>query len=92
MPLQRTMTFYGDERDAHGMPTPYEHYLVIASEWIESGSGIASIMSLTESRKSAIAQGATHTEIDRTGGPEGAMKKAEDFLTATHSSLKKLVS
>jgi hypothetical protein len=74
------------------MPTPYEHYLVIATGWIESGSGIASIMSLTDSRKSGIAQGATHNEIDRTGGPEGAMKKAEDFLTEKHRGLKKLVS
>jgi hypothetical protein len=41
------VTFYGDERDAYGMPIPFNRYLVVAAPWPSEqsvGSAIATVM------------------------------------------------
>ena len=51
-----TITFYGQQADAHGMPVPFHHYLVIATEAPYLGNGaVASITALTESAMPAQA-------------------------------------
>ncbi len=92
MSLHSIMTYYGDKEDASGMPDPYFRYLVVASPWIKAGSGSASIMPLTEARAQGIAQGPSHTVIAKVGGPEAALKLAEEFLGKEHPGLNRLVS
>src|SRR5271157_3570647 len=87
-----TMTYHGNDDDSHGMPKPWFHYLVLASPSAKPGSGTASIVPLSESRAKGIAQGPSHTIIAKEGGPEAALKMAEEFLDKEHPGLKKIIS
>ena len=94
MALHRTMTYYGEqENDNDGeLPTTWFHYLVIASPGSKAGSGVASIITLSEARAQAIAQGPSHTIFAKEGGPQTALVKAEEFLDHHHPGLKKIIS
>ena len=92
MALHCTMTYQGNDEDASGMPNPWFHYLVLASPGAKTGSGTASIISLSEARAKGIAQGPSHTIIAKTGGPEAAIKLAEEFLDKEHPDLKKITT
>jgi hypothetical protein len=92
MALHCTVTYHGEEEDANGMPNPWFHYLVVASSGAKPGSGMASIISLSEARAAGIAQGPSHMIIAKVGSPEAAIKQAEEFLTTEHPGLKKIVS
>ncbi len=92
MAIHSTMTYHGDNNDPNGMPDPWFHYLVVASPGPKPGSGTASIVSLSEARAKAIGQGPSHTIIAKEGGPEAALKMAEQFLDDEHAGLKKIVS
>ena len=92
MALHCTMSYFGEEERSNGMPDPWFHYLVVASDGHKVGSGVASIMSLSESRAAAVAQGASLTLLSQTGGPAAALKEAEAFLDRRHPDLKKIVS
>ncbi|MEJ7638314.1 MAG: hypothetical protein WKF75_10155 [Singulisphaera sp.] len=86
------MSYFGQEEDAHGMPNPWYHYLVVASPGPKAGSGVASIISLSAAKRSRIAQGSSHSIVAKEGGPEAALCKAEDYLDDQHPELKKIVS
>jgi hypothetical protein len=92
MALHRTMTYYGEEDNDGELPTTWFHYLVIASRGSKSGSGVASITTLSEARAQAIAQGPSHTIFAKDGSPESALVKAEEFLDHHHPGLKKIIS
>lgn len=49
--INRTVTFYGSNRDQFGMPNPFYRYLIIENEapWLGDSHYIASILSLTDS-------------------------------------------
>ena len=92
MALHRTMTFYGEEENDDDLPTTWFHYLVIASPGSKAGSGVASIITLSEARAQAIDHGPSHTIFVKDGGPETALVKAEEFLDHHHPGLKKIIS
>ena len=69
--------FWGAQDDAHGTQTPRHSYLVISSPYIDPGTGIASVLPLTE--------GATFTDryfIVEDGGESAAMEAAIKALEA----------
>lgn len=92
MALHCTMTYHGTTLDEYGMPDPWFHYLVVASPGPKVGSGVAAIISLTAARAKRIAQGESLMVLAESGGPQGALKKAESLLDEEHPGLKKLVS
>ncbi len=92
MAVHRTLSYFGQEEDAHGMPNPWYHYLVVASPGPKAGSGVASIISLSAARRSGMAQSPSHTIVAKEGGPEAAFSKAEEYLDGRHPELKKIVS
>jgi hypothetical protein len=92
MAIHCTMTYFGEQEDGQGMPRPWFHYLVVASPWVKPGSGSASIIALSEERAKGVAQGPSKILIAKQGGPEEAVKLAEEFLDKEHKGLKKIVS
>jgi hypothetical protein len=87
------MTYYGHEESAlDDLPETWYHYLVIASTGPKAGSGVASIITLSQARALALAHGPSHTIFAKEGGPEAALVQAEQFLTAHHPGLKKIIS
>ena len=92
MALHRTMTYYGEEDNDDDLPTRWYHYLVIASPGPKAGSGVATIITLSQARAQAIAHGPSHTILAKEGGPESALAKAEDFLDHHHPGLRKIIS
>jgi hypothetical protein len=90
--LHCTMTFYGDERDGPDLPKTWYHYLVVASPGARAGSGVASILTLSEARADGMTHGPSHTIISSEGGPEAALDMAEQFLTRHHPGLNKIIS
>jgi hypothetical protein len=92
MALHRTMTYYGEEDHDRDLPRAWYHYLVIASPGSKYGSGVASIITLSQARAEAVTQGPSHIITAQEGGPEGALSEAEAFLDRHHHGLKKIVS
>jgi hypothetical protein len=92
MALHRVMTYYGHEVNVEDLPATWYHYLVIASPGPKPGSGVASIITLSEARPKAIAHGASHTIVANEGGPEAALAKVEKFLDEHHPGLHKIIS
>jgi len=45
--IKSLVRFWGEEREASGMPIPYNCYFVMASPWQTPGSGIASIVQIS---------------------------------------------
>jgi hypothetical protein len=43
-----TITFFGGAVDAFGMPEQFHNYLVVASPWQVKGSGVASVVALSD--------------------------------------------
>jgi len=80
--IKSVIKFFGTARNANGMPDPYFSYLVVASPWQDNGSGIATIISLSESSVLSIANPATvnphHVELS--GGEKAAYDKAVGAL------------
>jgi hypothetical protein len=46
--IKAHVKYFGQERDEHGMPTPYHSYLVVSSPWQEDESAVASVIPLAE--------------------------------------------
>ena len=92
MALHRTMTYYGEEDHDKELPSIWYHYLVIASPGPKAGSGVASILTLSQARAHAIERGPSHTLFAKEGGPETALAKAEAFLDHHHPGLRKIIS
>lgn len=92
MALHSIMTYHGIAEDDYGMPNPWYHYLVVASPGANLGSGVASILPLSEARATGIGQGASHTIIVREGGPVAAINQAEAFLDTEHPGLRKIIT
>ena len=69
--IKASVKFYGNTKDDLGMPSPYHSYLVIASPWLEPGSGIASVMGVTAN--SPLPD--HHHEIARSGGEQAAYER-----------------
>jgi hypothetical protein len=92
MALHRTMTYYGEEANDDDLPMTWYHYLVIASPGLSIGSGVASIITLSQARAQAINHGPSHTIFVKVGGPESALVKAEEFLDHHHPGLRKIAS
>jgi hypothetical protein len=92
MALHRTMTYYGEEEPTDDLPAVWYHYLVIASPGPKAGSGVASIITLSQARAHAIAHGPSHMIFAKEGGPESALTAAEEFLDHHHPGLRKIIS
>ncbi len=90
--IHRTVTYLGEETDSHGMPSPWYHYLLTSRPGPNSGSGVASILPLSESRATGVAQGSSRRIAVDEGGPEAALSQAEQFLDDQHAPLKKIAS
>jgi len=90
MALHRTMTYYGEEHNYQDLPTVWYHYLVIAGPGTKAGSGVASIITLSQAK--AISDASSRTIFAKDGGPATALAKAEEFLDHHHPGLKKIVS
>ncbi|HEX8200132.1 MAG TPA: hypothetical protein VF590_06565 [Isosphaeraceae bacterium] len=86
------MSYFGEENDQHGMPKPWYHDIVVASPGPRAGSGVATIVSLSEARATGLAQGPSHTIVAPGGGAEAALCRAEEFLDSQHQGLKKIIS
>jgi len=63
-----TITFFGGKADAFGMPKQFHNYLVVASPWQVKGSGIASVVALSDAPTPTPA-----TVISPKGGATAAM-------------------
>jgi len=85
------MTYYGEE-DHDDLPRVWYDYLVIASPGHKAGSGVASIITLSQARAQAISHGPAHTIFAEDGGPPTALAKAEEFLDRHHPRLRKIIS
>jgi hypothetical protein len=92
MALHCTMTYYGEEDHGAGLPATWYHYLVIASPGPKAGSGLASILTLSQAKGKDLASGPSHTILTDAGGPEAALERAEHFLDSQHHGLKKILS
>ena len=92
MALHCTMTYYGEEVEGHDLPRKWYHYLVVASAGTKPGSGVASILTLSDARADGMNRGPSHTVFAPDGGPETALKMAEEFLSQHHPGLKKIIS
>ena len=92
MALHRTMTYHGEEHNDGDLPAVWYHYLVIASPGHKAGSGVASIITLSQARAQAISYGPSHIIFTKEGGPETALAKAEEFLDHHHAGLRKIIS
>jgi hypothetical protein len=92
MALHCTMTYYGEEGDGLDLPRQWHHYLVIASPGTKPGSGIASILMLSETGAKGMSRGPSHTILTQEGGPNKALEMAEEYLSRHHSGLKKIIS
>jgi hypothetical protein len=86
------MTYYGEEGEGLDLPRKWYHYLVVASPGTKPGSGVASILTLSEARAEGMSGGPSHTIFAQEGGPDAALGFAEEFLTRHHPGLKKIVS
>jgi hypothetical protein len=92
MALHRTMTYHGQEGDDDDLPAVWYHYLVIASPGPKAGSGVASIITLSQAKPESFSHGPSHTIFAKEGGPATALAKAEEFLDHHHPGLRKIVS
>jgi hypothetical protein len=86
------MTYYGEEDHSADLPRTWYHYLVIASPGTKAGSGLASIITLSQAKGRDMASGPSHIITANEGGPEAALAKAEQFLDGQHHGLRKIVS
>jgi hypothetical protein len=86
------MTYYGEEHNDQDLPRVWYHYLVIASPEAKAGSGVASIITLSQAKPEAFSNGPSHTIFAKEGGPRTALAKAEEFLDHHHPGLRKIVS
>jgi hypothetical protein len=86
------MTYYGAEENARELPATWYHYLVIASPGTTPGSGVASIITLSQAKAEALSGGPSHILVAAEGGPDAALTKAEEFLDRHHPGLKKIKS
>jgi len=91
MAIHQTVTYFNHEKDGHGISRPWHHYLVVAKSGSKPGSGLASIIVLSQARATEIAQGPFETVVVSSGGLEAALAKAQEVLDAQHPELKKLV-
>jgi hypothetical protein len=92
MNLRRTISYFGGQEDANGVPVPWFRYLVEARSGPRQGWGIASIMSLSGVNVGAAPQAPPRTILAKVGGPEAALKKSEEFLDRQHQGLEKTAS
>jgi hypothetical protein len=92
MALNRTMTYYGEEAGDRDLPRTWYHYLVIASPGTTPDSGVASIITLSQSRAEGMTSGPSHIIVAKEGGPAAALASAEAFLDRHHPGLKKIAS
>jgi hypothetical protein len=86
------MTYYGEEGDGLDLPRKWYHYLVVGSPGTKPGSGVASILTLSEARAEGMSGGPSHTILTQDGGPEKAIEMAEEYLNHHHPGLKKIIS
>jgi hypothetical protein len=86
------MTYHGVEHKDGELPAVWYHYLVLASPGPSAGSGVASIITLSQAKAEAISPGPSHTIFATEGGPAAALAKAEEFLDRHHPGLRKIGS
>jgi prevent-host-death family protein len=84
-----TLIYHGNSFDEHGMPTPWFHYLVIASPGPGGDTAIGSIVPLGSSVGEAVA---TQKVFATSGGPLAAISMAEEALDRRHPGLQKIIS
>jgi hypothetical protein len=86
------MTYYGEEDENQDLPETWYHYLVISSPGVKAGSGVASILTLSEAKAEAVSSRPSHIIVASEGGPEAALTQAEAFLDHHHPGLKIIIS
>jgi hypothetical protein len=84
-----TLIYHGNSFDEQGMPTPWFHYLVIASPGPGPDTGIGSVVPLTSSGAEQVAP---HKVFAPSGGPLAAISMAEEALDRRHQGLRKIIS
>jgi len=84
-----TFTYYGNDKDTSGLPTPFFNYLVVLSPWVRNDSATASIIPLTEA--AIKSQDHSFFVADKLG-IQGALRDAEVYLDKKHKELNKLSS
>jgi len=78
--IRCTLHFFGDSRDEYGLPQPFVGYLVVGSPRKLEGSGISSVVPLTEDTETP---NPPHFMCED-GGPEKAIESALDALRKLH--------
>ena len=89
--LHETLNYRGDAEDASGMPSPWYQYLVVSSPGHDPGSGVATIIALSESRANGLTRASSKVLVG-SGGVESALRRAEAYLDGLHPGLSKLAS
>ena len=70
-----SITFFGGTIDEYGMPKQFHNYLVVASPWQTKGSGVASVVALSDAPTPRPA-----TVISPKGGATAAMELMRSHL------------
>jgi hypothetical protein len=82
--LKTTLQYFGEDRDEHGMPSPWFTYLLIASD--VPGVGCVSTIMPVTSTPGPIQP---HHVAPTGGNEEAALSTAEKYLDHIHQHLKK---
>ena len=76
--IQGFVEFSGKEFDQYGMPEPFRKYWIVASPGPVTGSGIATIVTLTRNTPTLDAENL----LVHDGGPDAAFAEAVNRLAA----------
>jgi hypothetical protein len=89
MTFNQTLTYLGSDRDHHGAPHQWFHYLAVAHPVGTDGAATVKIMSLAEAIAQGVPKGPVKVISVSQGGPEAALKEAESYLDLEHAGLHK---
>lgn len=89
MTFNQTLTYLGSDRDHHGAPHQWFHYLAVAHPVGTEGAATVKILSLAEAIAQGVPRGPVKIISVSEGGTEAALKEAHDFLDQEHAGLSK---
>jgi hypothetical protein len=80
--MRKTIRFFGDDYDDHGMPNPYFSYVIFSDDFspLGAGGGVASVMPLQDGKYEFVSV--------TKGGLDGAMAAAVEKLKRRHDGLR----
>jgi len=91
MTFNQTLTYLGSDRNDHGAPHQWFHYLAVAHPDGAEGGAKVNIISLAEAIALGVPPGPVKIICVSEGGTEAALKEAESFLDQQHAGLHKHV-